>query len=145
MPQPTPQQVIESQRQDWNRVAGGWEKWDPFFERQPVFLDHRLIADARVRPGMHVLDLGSGTGYPALLAAQTVGPSGTVVRIDLAEQMLVVARWNAPSLGLSNVTFRTGDLTTHPFGTASFDAVTSCFCLMLLPEIPRMISEVARV
>jgi len=143
--QQTPQQVIESQREDWNRVAGGWERWDPFFERQMVFLNHRLIADARVRPGMHVLDLGSGTGYPALLAAQTVGPNGSVVGIDLAEQMLAVARRKAASLGLSNVTLRTGDVTTLPFGAASFDAATSRFCLMFLPELPRTVSEIARV
>lgn len=145
MTQHTPQQIIEGQRQDWNRVAGGWEKWDAFFERQMAFLNHRLIADARVRPGMHVLDLGSGTGYPALLAAQTVGPDGGVIGIDLAEQMLVVARRKAVSLGLTNVTFKTGDVTSLPFPPGSFDAVTSRFCLMFLPEIPKSVSEIARV
>ncbi len=91
MPQQTPEQVIEAQRQDWNRVAAGWEKWDRFFDEQMAFLNHRLVGDARVRAGMHVLDLGSGTGYPALLAAQTAGPSGRVIGIDLADQMLAAA------------------------------------------------------
>lgn len=145
MPQHTSQQIIEGQRQDWNRVAGGWEKWDAFFERQMVFLNHRLIADARMRPGLHVLDLGSGTGYPALLAAQTVGLGGSVIGIDLAEQMLVVARRKAASPGVTNVTFRAGDVTSLPFPSASFDAVTSRFCLMFLPEIPKAVSELARV
>lgn len=145
MPRQTPQQIIEGQRQDWNRVAGGWGKWDAFFERQMLFLNHRLIADARMRPGLHVLDLGSGTGYPALLAAQTVGPSGSVIGIDLAEQMLEVARRKAASLGLTNVTFRAGDVTSLPFPSASFDAVTSRFCLMFLPEIPKAVSELVRV
>jgi ubiquinone/menaquinone biosynthesis C-methylase UbiE len=145
MTQQTTQQVIESQRQDWNRVAGGWEKWDQFFDRQMAFLNHRLVADARLRSGMHVLDLGSGTGYPALLGAQTVGPSGNVLGVDLAEQMLAVARRKATALGLSNVTFRTGDVTTLPFEAGSFDAVTSRFCLMFLPEIPKAVSEIARV
>jgi ubiquinone/menaquinone biosynthesis C-methylase UbiE len=92
-----------------------------------------------------VLDLGSGTGYPALLAAQTVGPDGSVTGIDLAEQMLEVARRKASSLGLSNVTFRTGDATTLPFDANSFDAVTSRFCLMFLPEIPKAAAGIARV
>ncbi|MGE3979674.1 MAG: class I SAM-dependent methyltransferase [Nitrospira sp.] len=141
----SPEQVIDSQRQDWNRVAGGWEKWDRFFDEQMAFLNHRLVSDARLRTGLRVLDLGSGTGYPALLAAQAVGANGSVVGIDLAEQMLKVAGQKAASLGLTNVTFRAGDVTTLPFESASFDAVTSRFCLMFLPEIPKAAAEIVRV
>jgi ubiquinone/menaquinone biosynthesis C-methylase UbiE len=142
---PSPEQIIETQRQDWNRVAGGWEKWDRFFDEQMAFLNHRLVADARLRSGMRVLDLGSGTGYPALLAAQTVGPSGNVTGIDLAEQMLEAARRKTASLKLSNITFKTGDVTTLPFEAASFDAITTRFCLMFLPEIPKAVAEIARI
>lgn len=145
MAQQTVQEVIETQRQDWNRVAPGWEKWDEFFDRGMAFLNHRLVGDARLRPGHHVLDLGSGTGYPALLAAQVVGPGGRVVGIDLAEQMLAAAERKATRLGLTNISFRTGDATTLPFDTASFDAVTSRFCLMFLPDIPKAVSEIVRV
>jgi len=145
MTQQSPQQIIEGQRQDWNRVAGGWEKWDRFFEAQMAFLNHRLVADARLRSGMQVLDLGSGTGYPALLGAQTVGSSGHMIGVDLAEEMLAVARRKATALGLEHVTFRTGDATSLPFEANSFDAVTSRFCLMFLPEIPKAAAEIARV
>ena len=145
MPSQAPEQIIESQRQDWNRVAGGWEKWDRFFDEQMACLNHRLVADARLRSGLRVLDLGSGTGYPALLGAQTVGPSGNVIGIDLAEQMLEVARRKAARLGLNNITFRAGDVTTLPFEANSFDAITSRFCLMFLPEIPKVATEIARV
>ena len=145
MTQQSSQQLIEGQRQDWNRVAGGWEKWDRFFDEQMAFLNHRLVADARLRFGMRLLDLGSGTGYPALLGAQTVGSSGSVIGLDLAEQMLAVARRKATTLGLANVTFRTGDVTALPFEANSFDAVTSRFCLMFLPEIPKDTAEIARV
>ena len=145
MMQQTPEQIIEGQRQDWNRVAGGWEKWDRFFDEQMAFLNHRLVGDARLRAGMRVLDLGSGTGYPALLGGQTVGPNGSVIGLDLAEQMLAAARRKATTLGLSNVTFRTGDVTALPLETNSFDAVTSRFCLMFLPEIQKAAAEILRV
>ncbi len=139
------QQIIEDQRQDWNRVAGAWEKWDRLFEEQAGYLNHRLVADARLRQGHAVLDVGSGTGYPAILAAQTVGASGSVTGIDLAGEMLAVAQRKAKRLGLLNVTFRTGDATTLPFETASFDAVISRFCLMFLPDVPKASTEIARV
>jgi ubiquinone/menaquinone biosynthesis C-methylase UbiE len=145
MGQQTPEQVIETQRQDWNRVAGGWEKWDRFLDEQMAFLNHRLVADARLRPGLRVLDLGSGTGYPALLVAQMVGSSGSVIGIDLAEHMLAVAERKAKQLGLTNIVFRTGDATALTFEADSFDALTSRFCLMFLPEIPRAAAEIARV
>ena len=145
MTKQTPEQIIAGQREDWNRVAGGWEKWDRFFDEQMACLNHRLVADARLRRGMRVLDLGSGTGYPALLAAQTVGPAGSVVGIDLAERMLDVARRKASSLALANATFRTGDVTSLPFEAGSFDAITSRFCLMFLPDIPKAAAEIARV
>lgn len=141
----TPHEMIESQRQDWNRVASGWEKWDSFFERNMAFINHRLVAEARLRAGQRVLDLGSGTGYPALLAAQVVGPAGSVVGIDLAESMLAVARRKAVDARMAHVTFRTGDVSVLPFEPNSFDAVISRFCLMFLPEIPKALSEVTRV
>ncbi|MBI3813025.1 MAG: methyltransferase domain-containing protein [Nitrospinae bacterium] len=138
-------QFIEIQRQDWNRVAPGWEKWDEKLSRNMSFINHRLIADARLRPGHRVLDLGCGTGYPAILAGQAVKSHGSVVGLDLSEEMLAVARRKANAMGLSNVEFQTKDVTTLPFETTSFNAVVSRFCLMFLPDIPRTVSEINRV
>ena len=95
MSQTDPQQVIETQRQDWSRVAPAWEKWDGHLDRNMAFINHRLVGDARLRDGQRVLDVGCGTGYPALLAAHAVGPQGHVVGLDLAEAMLTVARRKA--------------------------------------------------
>lgn len=145
MPTPTPADVIAAQRQDWNRVASGWDKWDNYFSRNMTFINHRLVADARLRPGMRVLDLGSGTGYPALLAGEVVGSDGSVVGIDLAESMLAVAARKAEALSMHHVTFRAGDVTSLPFDAASFDAVISRFCLMFLPEIPKALKDIVRV
>ncbi len=133
------------QRQEWNRVAPAWEKWDEKLSRNMSFVNHRLIADARLRPGQRVLDLGCGTGYPSILAAQAVGNQGSVVGLDLSDEMLTVARRKANAMGLSNVEFQVTDVTTLPFEDTSFDSVISRFCLMFLPDIPNTVSEISRV
>jgi ubiquinone/menaquinone biosynthesis C-methylase UbiE len=145
MPQTDPQQFIETQRQDWNRVAPAWDKWDVLIDRNMTFINYRLIGDARLRPGQRVLDLGCGTGYPALLAAQAVGGNGRVLGLDLAEGMLAVARRKARALGLSNVEFLAGDVTRLSSEPATYDGVISRFCLMFLPDISKAASEIARV
>jgi len=65
-----------------------------------------------VRPGETVLDLGSGTGKICFIAAQVVGPTGRVIGVDMTDEMLEVARRNAPivaeRLGFANVEFRKG-------------------------------------
>src|ERR1700751_4442721 len=65
-----------------------------------------------LREGEIVLDLGSGTGKICFIAAQIVGPSGKVIGIDMTDEMLAVARRNAPivakRIGYSNVEFRKG-------------------------------------
>src|SRR6187455_3136354 len=49
-----------------------------------------------VRPGETVLDLGSGTGKLCFIASQVVGPQGKVIGVDMTDEMLDVARRNAP-------------------------------------------------
>ena len=65
-----------------------------------------------VRPGETVLDLGSGTGKICFIASQVVGPGGRVIGVDMTEDMLEVARRNAPvvatNIGFANVEFRKG-------------------------------------
>ena len=65
-----------------------------------------------LREGETVLDLGSGTGKICFIAAQVVGPSGKVIGVDMTDEMLEVARRNAPTvaerIGYANVEFRKG-------------------------------------
>src|SRR5438477_9597470 len=65
-----------------------------------------------VKPGETVLDLGSGTGKICFIAAQVVGAKGRVIGVDMTDEMLQVARRNAPivaeRLGYANVEFRKG-------------------------------------
>ena len=65
-----------------------------------------------LHPGETVLDLGSGTGKICFIAAQVVGPQGRVIGVDMTDEMLDVARRNAPlvaeRVGYGNVEFRKG-------------------------------------
>ncbi len=65
-----------------------------------------------LHPGETVLDLGSGTGKICFIASQVVGPTGKVIGVDMTDDMLEVARRNAPvvaeNIGHSNVEFRKG-------------------------------------
>src|SRR5205814_7363339 len=65
-----------------------------------------------LREGEKVLDLGSGTGKICFIAAQIVGPKGSVIGVDMTDDMLEVARRNAPMvaerIGYANVEFRKG-------------------------------------
>ncbi len=65
-----------------------------------------------LKPGETVLDLGSGAGKICFIAAQVVGPKGKVIGVDMTDEMLEVARRNAPivagRLGYANVEFRKG-------------------------------------
>jgi len=141
----TPQEIIENQKQQWNGVAPSWEKWDQKLDQNFSFLNYRLFGDTQIRYGQNVLDLGSGTGYPAILIAQAVGETGSVTGLDLAESMLSVARKKAQRHGATNIKFQEGDITSLPFESNYFDAVTSRFCLMFLPDIPKAVAEIARV
>lgn len=65
---------------------------------------------ADIEKGEVVLDLGSGAGIDCFLAAQKVGKSGSVIGIDMTDQMLEKARKNAQIGGFDNVTFRKGEI-----------------------------------
>lgn len=140
-----PKQFVETQRQDWNRVSSAWEKWDAWLDISMGSCNRRLVERARLTPGQRVLDLGSGTGYPAIPAALRVGSSGHVTGVDLAEEMLEVARRKADTLGLKNVVFQACDVASLPFEDAGFDSVISRFCLMFLPHLDQALHEIRRV
>jgi ubiquinone/menaquinone biosynthesis C-methylase UbiE len=100
--------------------------------RQAAFLGHtteRLLRAAGLEPGMRVLDVGSGAGDVALLAAEIVGSEGKVVGVDVDGAALAVARERARSLGLHNVTFVEDDPRTGEFD-ADFDAAVGRLVLM---------------
>ena len=76
----------------------------------------RLVDLVPLPAGAQVLDVATGTGWTALAVAQHVGPTGTVVGIDLAPDLLVCARQKRAAAGLTNVELRPGDADVCRFG-----------------------------
>ncbi|WP_456329175.1 class I SAM-dependent methyltransferase [Archaeoglobus sp.] len=90
---------------------------------------------------MRILDVGTGTGFLALLLAEL---GHEVVRIDLSNGMLEVARERARKAGM-NIEFKIGDAENLPFGNDSFDAVICRHLLWTLPNPQKAVKEWSRV
>lgn len=109
---------------DYDRVS---QVWDRSFVPATDELRRFLVDAARLQPGERLLDVGTGTGAAALLAARRVGTSGRVLGIDMSSGMLAKARAKASGRGLTNVEFRKMDATTLRLPSESFDVVISSF------------------
>lgn len=97
-------------------------------------LTERLFRAAGLGTGMQVLDLGSGAGHVALLAARLVGPEGRVLGVERDPQAVADARARAETVGAGNVEFRVGDVQTLDGVHDTFDAVVGRLILMYLPD-----------
>ena len=104
-----------------------------------------LRAIAGLKPGEVVLDLGSGGGFDAFLAAREVGESGRVIGVDMTPEMLSKAQRNAAQGRFSNVEFRLGEIENLPLADASVDVIISNCVINLSPDKPRVFREAWRV
>jgi len=100
----------------------------------------RLLEDAGIERGMKVLDVGSGAGDVALLAADLVGPAGSVVGVDQDPDVLESASARAEASGLTNVSFYSGDLREN-VPDRDFDAVVGRLVLLYVPDPARLLRE----
>jgi SAM-dependent methyltransferase len=97
---------------------------------------------ARLLPGEHVLDLGSGAGMDAFAAAAQVGPRGSVIGVDITPEQLAKAERQAFG---ERVSFHHARIEELPFEDGSFDAVISNGVVNLSPDKRRVFEEAARV
>ena len=99
----------------------------------------------RLRPGETVVDVGSGAGLDAMIAARQVGPTGRVIGVDMTPAMLEKARANAALVGAGNAEFREGLAEALPVDDACADVVTSNGVLNLCPDKDAAYRELFRV
>jgi arsenite methyltransferase len=103
------------------------------------------LAHAALSPGEVVLDLGSGAGIDAFLAAREVGSAGRVIGVDMTPPMLERARATAAKGGFDNVEFRLGEIEHLPVADASVDVVISNCVINLAPDKEQVFREALRV
>ena len=135
---PTSSYALGSTDEEHERLIRQAARLAPFTER--------FFREAGIGPGQRVLDLGSGVGDVAMLAARLVGPSGEVVGVERDSRSIARARARVAEAGLRNISFSQSDVSQIQ-SDKSFDAVVGRFILMFVPEpvaVLRSLSRLAR-
>jgi SAM-dependent methyltransferase len=137
----------EKLRQEWTDepTVAAWRKWHTQLSALTRGATDAVLEAAQLRPGMHVLDLASGVGDPAISIADSVGPTGHVTATDLGPGMISFAEEVAKSKGIRNIEFRVADVESLPFPDRSFDVVSCRFGVMFFPEQVKAFRECRRV
>jgi SAM-dependent methyltransferase len=123
----------------------------PYSQRFWVQAPHPLITRDRLReilepkPGERILEVGPGTGYYTLDAAEWVKPDGEVDILDLQPEMLDHTMRRAGEAGLANVTPTQSDATAMPYEDGTFDAAYLTTVLGEIPDQDAVLREFARV
>jgi len=103
------------------------------------------LAFGKIYEGDIVLDLGSGAGIDAILAAKKVGSKGKVIGIDMTEKMVERARSNAKKQDITNVEFLLGEIENLPLKDNSVDTIITNCVINLTPDKVKAFSEAYRV
>ena len=127
------------------RAAFTYNAAADFYDASPLsfwdYFGRRTIQLAALPIGSRVLDVCCGAGASALPAAEAVGPSGNVIGVDLAKNLLGSARAKAVQRCLGNIEFEVGDMLSMRFPVASFDAVVCVFGIFFVPDMAIAVSE----
>lgn len=103
------------------------------------------VALAGLKEGDVVLDLGSGAGFDAFLAAARVGKDGKVIGVDMTPEMIDKAKANAVKAGVQNVEFRLGEIENLPVSDEEVDVIISNCVINLSPDKEKVFREALRV
>lgn len=98
-----------------------------------------------IENGQTVLDLGCGAGLDSILAARRVGPTGTVIGIDMTTEMLDKAKRNAVSAGVSKIDFRPGEADELDVDDETLDIVITNGVFNLCLDKRKVLAELHRV
>ncbi len=140
---PTPQEIREDTRKQWNEFSGGWKKWDDLVMEALRTQGEELLK--KVPDSIsNVLDVATGTGEPGLTLAERF-PNATVMGTDISEGMLAVAEENAIGRKLKNYKTKLADACALPFDDKVFDAVFCRLGIMFFSDPAKGAREFFRV
>lgn len=103
------------------------------------------VAEADLKPGETVVDLGCGAGFDAFLSAKKVGIEGKVIGIDMTPEMINSAKKNAEKMESENIDFRLGEIEHLPVSDNTADVVMSNCVINLSPDKKTVYKEMFRV
>jgi SAM-dependent methyltransferase len=127
----------------WDGEEGDhWTDQADRYEKVGKMQNRLLIETAEVEPEARVLDLGCGTGWSSIAAAQAAS-HGSVLGVDLSARMLERARHRAKEQGVDNVEFLQADAQVHPFETGAFDLAVSSFGVMFFADPAAAFSNIS--
>jgi SAM-dependent methyltransferase len=126
-------------------AAAAWRRGAAQRARFLTKVTELMLDTARIGRGKRVLDIGTGTGDTALLAAERVGPTGRLIAIDASADMLDVATEAASQARLDNIEFRRMDGGHLMLEPASVDAVIGRHAMQFLDDWPAPLAGFHRV
>lgn len=132
-------------RDHWKGRSSGWTATAAHGLSTDDTLNRMLIELAGIAPGERVLDLGSGTGDPAISIGLAVGARGAVTACDLTPEMLAKARERSVNVGLDVMSVAAADMMALAFRDDTFDCVTCRFGLMFPEDKVAAAREALRV
>jgi SAM-dependent methyltransferase len=128
------QESIVREAEAWNSIADGWHAWIPNMRAWYAPATDLMLDLARIEVGNRVLDIAAGDCDQSMAAAKQVGPTGHVLAIDIAEELLGLGAKFAREAGFQNIETRIMDGGNLDLPDDSFDAVICRFALMYLDD-----------
>src|SRR5678810_1051948 len=138
------QAISDLQKKAWDTVSNGWKKWNDFTMNFLKPMGEAIIKALDIKSNDVVLDIASGTGEPAFTIA-AIAKDGRVYATDLSEEMLSIARTYADKRHISNIEFKTADVSELPFKNNFFDKISCRMGFMFFPNMQQAANEMFRV
>ena len=132
-----------------HRAAFTYNAAADFYDSSPLsfwnYFGGQTIELLSLPAGSSVLDVCCGTGASALLAAKVVGPRGKVIGVDLARELLELARTKAAQQHVGKIQFEVGNMLSLRFPSESFNAVVCVFGIFFVPDMSMAVRELWRL